>query len=36
LPVSIYYAQLIARFTKQFDDLGLPEVNVDNLKPWFL
>lgn len=36
LPVSIYYAQLIARFTKRFDELGLPEVSVDNLNPWFL
>lgn len=36
LPVSIYYAQLIARFTNRFDELGLPEICLDNLNPWFL
>jgi hypothetical protein len=36
MPVSIYYAQLIARFTNRFDELGLPEIDVDNLNPWFL
>lgn len=36
LPVSIYYAQLIARFTNKFDELGLPEIDLDNLTPWFL
>jgi hypothetical protein len=36
MPVSIYYAQLIARFTNRFDELGLPEVSLDNLLPWFL
>lgn len=36
LPVSIYYAQLIARFTNRFDELGLPEINFENLTPWFL
>ena len=36
IPVSIYYAQLIARFTSHFEDLGLQEVAVNNLNPWFL
>ncbi len=36
LPVSVYYAQLIARYLKEFDNLGLPAVNVDTLTPWFL
>jgi hypothetical protein len=36
VPVSIYYAQLIARFTNKFDELGLPEISLDNLHPWFL
>jgi hypothetical protein len=36
IPVSIYYAQLIARFTNRFDELGLPEVSLENLHPWFL
>jgi len=36
LPVSIYYAQLIAGFNKKFDELDLPELSLDNLLPWFL
>ena len=36
LPVSIYYAQLIASFTNEFDNLGLPAIDLDNLNPWFL
>lgn len=36
LPVSVYYAQLIARYLKEFDNLGLPAVDVDTLTPWFL
>lgn len=36
LPVSVYYAQLIAKYLKEFDNLGLPAVNVNTLTPWFL
>ena len=36
LPVSIYYAQLIAKYLKEFESHGLPKVNVDTLTPWFL
>ena len=36
LPVSVYYAQLIAKYLKEFENLGLPDVGVDILKPWFL
>lgn len=36
LPVSVYYAQLIARYLKNFDNLGLSAVNVDIIRPWFL
>jgi hypothetical protein len=36
MPVSIYYAQLIARFINKFDQLGLPEIEIENLTPWFL
>ncbi len=36
LPVSVYYAQLIARYLKEFENHGLPDVGVDILKPWFL
>ena len=36
LPVSVYYAQLIARYLKEFEKRGLPAVDVDTLTPWFL
>lgn len=36
LPVSIYYAKLIARYLEKFDDYGLPPVDVNTLRPWFL
>ena len=31
-----YYAQLIAKYLKDFENLGLPDVDVDILNPWFL
>ena len=36
LPVSVYYAQLIARYLREFEIHGLPTVDVDTLTPWFL
>ena len=36
LPVSVYYAQLVARYLKEFERLGLPAVDVNTLTPWFL
>lgn len=36
LPVSVYYAQLIARYLKEFEGHGLPPVDVQTLTPWFL
>ena len=36
LPVSIYYAQLIAKYLKEFENQGLPSVDVNTLTPWFL
>ena len=36
LPVSVYYAQLIARYLKEFRNLGLPAPDVNTLTPWFL
>ena len=36
LPVSVYYAQRIARYFKEFDRLGLPELDLHTLTPWFL
>ena len=36
LPVSIYYAKLIADYIGQFDRLGLPEIDIEDMSPWFL
>ena len=36
LPVSVYYAKLIAEYIREFDRLGFPEINIENLSPWFL
>jgi hypothetical protein len=36
LPVSVYYAKLIARHISHFQALGLPEFNFAGLAPWFL
>ena len=36
LPVSVYYAQLIAKYLKEFEHRGLPEADVNILTPWFL
>ena len=36
LPVSVYYAQLVAKYLKEFEKRGLPALDVDTLTPWFL
>ncbi len=36
LPVSVYYAKLIAVYIREFDRLRLPEIDIENLPPWFL
>lgn len=36
VPVSIYYAKLVADFVKEFRDLGLEEIDWESLTPWFL
>ncbi len=36
LPVSVYYAQIIAKYLKQFEAHGLRPPDVDNIVPWFL
>lgn len=36
LPVSVYYAKLIAQYTKEFEVHGLPAVDVSTFTPWFL
>ena len=36
MPVSVYYAQLIAKYLKEFEAHNLQTVDVDTLTPWFL
>jgi hypothetical protein len=36
VPVSIYYAKLVADFVKEFRNLDLEEIDWENLTPWFL
>ena len=35
-PVSVYYAKIIADYIGYFDKLGLPEIDIEDLPPWFL
>lgn len=36
LPVSVYYAKIIARYLREFEELKLPSIEVDDIRPWFL
>jgi len=36
MPISVYYAKLIADYYAQFRLAGLEDVDMDNLPPWFL
>jgi hypothetical protein len=36
LPISIYYAKLIAEYYAHFRDADLPDLNIEDLSPWFL
>ena len=36
LPVSVYYAQIIARYLKEFESHNLSQIDVNTLTPWFL
>ena len=36
LPVSVYYAQIIARYLKEFETHNLSPIDVNTLTPWFL
>jgi hypothetical protein len=36
LPVSVYYAKLIATYFREFHRMGLPEFDLEHLTPWFL
>lgn len=35
-PVSIYYAKIIADYIGCFDRLGLSEIDIEDMPPWFL
>jgi Piwi domain len=35
-PVSVYYAKIIANYIGSFDRLGLPEIDIEDMPPWFL
>lgn len=36
LPISIYYAKLIADYYAHFREAGLSDLNIEDLSPWFL
>ncbi|MBI4790355.1 MAG: hypothetical protein HY782_25260 [Chloroflexi bacterium] len=36
LPISIYYAYLVARYYKEFQELKLEEIDLEVFNPWFL
>lgn len=36
LPVSVYYAQIVAKYLREFERQDLPKVDVDIVPPWFL
>ena len=37
IPISIYYSQIIAKYTEAFDDIqDYKEGSISNDKPWFL
>lgn len=36
MPISVYYAKLIADHYAKFREAGLQDVDMDNLPPWFL
>jgi hypothetical protein len=36
LPVSVYYAYLVAEYYKEFQSLGLDDIDLENINPWFL
>jgi hypothetical protein len=36
LPVSVYYAQLVAKYYKEFQNLNLEDVDLEKITPWFL
>jgi len=36
MPISVYYAEIIARSYAHFREAGLPDVDFEDMPPWFL
>jgi hypothetical protein len=36
MPISVYYAKMIADFYRHFRELNLPDVDFESVSPWFL
>lgn len=36
MPISVYYAKLIAEYYSRFREQNLPDINFDKMQPWFL
>ena len=36
MPISVYYAKMIADFYRHFRELDLPDVDFESVTPWFL
>ncbi len=36
LPISVFYAHLVAEYYKEFQSLGLAKIDFETLSPWFL
>ncbi|WP_158920956.1 Piwi domain-containing protein [Acidisphaera sp. S103] len=36
MPISVYYAKIIATYYARFREGGLPDVDFENVSPWFL
>jgi hypothetical protein len=36
MPVSVYYAKIVADYYSRFREAGLEDVDLDNVSPWFL
>ncbi|MBX2983226.1 MAG: hypothetical protein KF843_11185 [Flavobacteriales bacterium] len=36
MPISVYYAKLVADYYSRFREAGLEDVSFDNVSPWFL
>lgn len=35
-PISVYYSKIIADYIGHFDKYELPEIDIENIAPWFL